>query len=85
LAIDIGLDGAAVADFYIGDIGANFQNLHSEFVTRNARIAEERHLPQVSRKIRAANPDSMNANKYFIGTGFARIRNFDIAKRLRRF
>src|SRR5262245_46347065 len=63
LAIDIRLDGTAIAGRHVLDVGGDSDDFDAEFVTWDARIAEEGHFTQVSGQIGATNADTMNAHQ----------------------
>src|SRR5580704_16007264 len=57
LTIDVRLHGASVARFDVADSLADRNDFDAEFVSRNARIAEERHLAEIAGKISPADAD----------------------------
>ena len=85
LAIDIGLDRTAVARFDVRHVRTDRDDFHAEFVSRNARVTEERHLPEVTGNIGSANADAMHAHQCFAGTRRGWLRNFNGAKLQRLF
>jgi hypothetical protein len=48
LAIDIGLHCAVISDGDRGNIASDSNDFDTEFMTRNARIAEEGHFAQIA-------------------------------------
>src|SRR5437868_3535281 len=65
LAVDVRLDGAMIAGLNVGDRSADLEHLDAEFVSRDARIAGERHLAEVAADVGAADADAMDAHKRF--------------------
>ena len=48
LAVDVGLDAAAIPGPDIFDTRPDCLHYHAEFVAGDSRVAEKRHLPQVA-------------------------------------
>ncbi len=61
LAIEIGLNGAAVAGAYFGHAGAYLHYLDAELMAGDARVAKKGHLAQVAANIGAANTHLVDA------------------------
>jgi hypothetical protein len=83
LAVDVWLHAAAVARLDIRDPGTDGDHLDAEFVPRNPRIAEERHLAEVAAVVGAADADRMHADHRLAGRRCVRLRNLDISERFR--
>jgi hypothetical protein len=69
LAVDIGLDRTAVTVADVGDVGADGEDLHAEFVSGNPRVGEERHLAEVTGEVSATDADAMDADEGFARSG----------------
>ena len=81
LAVDVRLNGAAVAGLDVCYAITHGDNFHAQLVPGNPRIGEERHLAEVAAVIRAADADSMYAHARFALTGrreFGRLDNLKI-------
>jgi hypothetical protein len=61
LAIDIRFYSAVISDGDRGNIASHGNDFYTEFMARNARIAEERHFAQIAAKIRSTDPNLMHA------------------------
>ena len=83
LAVDVRLDGAAVAGLDVGHAVADRHDFDAEFVAGDARIAEERHFAEVAGEIGAADADAMDADDRFAGSGRRRLGDVDYAETLR--
>jgi len=79
-AIDIGLDGAAVAWFYISDSRANSHHFDAQFMARDARVTVEGHFSQITGIVTAADADAMNADQGLVWFGLVRFRHFDLSE-----
>ena len=66
-AVQIRLDRAALAGLQPSLIRADLDDLHSQFVPENARIAEERLPAAVRVQVGAANADPVHAHQGFAG------------------
>ena len=62
LAVQVGLDRAAVADAHVADALAGRDHFDAQLVARDARVAVERHLAQVAGNVRPADPDAVDAD-----------------------
>ena len=69
LAVDVGLDGAAVAGLDVGDAGADLDDLDAKFVAGDARIAVEGHLAEIAADVGAADADAMDPDQDVAGAG----------------
>src|SRR5438552_15368096 len=69
LAIHVRLDRATAANLDVLHIRPDLQHLHAKLVSRDARIAEEGHLAEITADVRAADADAMDANQRFSGGG----------------
>jgi hypothetical protein len=61
--IHVGLHRAAVTRPHVRDIRPYFEHFDTQFMTGNARIVEERKLPEVAADIRAANANAMSCDE----------------------
>ena len=77
LAVDVGLDAAAVARLHVLDPRPHRHHLDAEFMARDARVAEERHLAEVAAVVGAADADGMHADDGRAGAGCRRLRGVD--------
>lgn len=85
LAIHVRLNGTAVAGLDVGDAIADGKDFDAEFVTGNARVAEERHLAEVAAVVGAANAHAMHGDERFAGGGLRGRGDFNLAELLRLF
>ena len=85
LAVDVGLDAAAVTGLHVRHARANGHHLDAEFVPRDPRITEKRHLPQEAPVVGAADAHRVDADHRLAGARRWRLRNVDEPKRLRAF
>src|SRR5262249_22319168 len=69
LAIDVRLDGTAIARLDVRDAVADRHDLDAEFVAGDARVAEERHLAEVAVKVGPADADAEDTDHGVAGTG----------------
>ncbi len=72
LAIDVWLDGAAIAGLHVRDPLAHRQHLHAQFMTGDARVTVERHLAQETTVVSAADTDAVDADERLARRGPAR-------------
>src|SRR5881296_3773929 len=77
LTIDVWLDRAAVARPHVRDIRSNRNHFDAKLVTRNSRIAKERHFAEVTGNVRAANADPVHPHERITRPRFSGRFNFD--------
>jgi len=65
LAIEIRLNRTLIPRFNIDYVCPDLQNLDSELVSRNTRIREEGHFPQIATDIGTADTNTMNPHEGF--------------------
>jgi hypothetical protein len=77
LAIDVWLDGTTVARFDVPHPLANFDDLHTQLVPWDPRVAVKGHLAEVAGNVGAADSYAMDADERFAGIGTRRLRDVD--------
>ena len=70
LAVDVRFDRTAVAGRHVCYTVAHFEHLNSQLMPWNARIAEKRHLAQITAEVRTTNADLMNPYQGLARLGF---------------
>ena len=85
LAVDVGLDAAAVAGSHVRDAGADGHHFDGQLMAGDPRITEERHLAEVAAVVGAADADGMHADHSLAGPRLGRLGNIDEPERLRLF
>src|SRR5207253_6610911 len=70
LAIHVRFDRTTIAGAHVGHIGAHCHHFHAEFMPRNSRITEERHLAEVAADVGAANTNLVDTDHSFPAAGF---------------
>jgi hypothetical protein len=85
LAIEIRLDGALVARFYVRNALTDGQHLCPQFMPGDSRIGKEGHLAKISAEIGATDPDTLYAQQRFAWTGFVGPRDIRLTPALRFF
>jgi hypothetical protein len=85
LAIEVGFDGAAVAGLKPHDVRSDLENLHTQFVTQNPGVREERLTASVGIEIGAAYADATNGDQHLTGTGTLGLRCIDQLQAAGRF
>src|SRR5256885_1883942 len=75
LAVDIRRDGTSISGRHVFDVGGHSDHFDTEFVSRDARIAEEGHFTEIAGQIGAANADAMNAHQGLTWARLMRRRN----------
>ena len=83
--VDVRLDRAAIAGLDVLHVRADGDDLDAEFMTRNPRVAKERHLAEIPGQIGPADADVVDAHDRVIGTGLAWFGNVDLFPVQRRF
>ena len=83
LAIDVGLDRAAVARLHVRHARPDRDYLDAEFMSRDARVGVERHLAEIASVVGATDTDTVNADDRFAGGGRGRLGDIDARKLLR--
>src|SRR5262249_17909898 len=83
LAVDVRLDGGPVAGPDVRHALADRQHFHAEFVPRDARVAEERHLAEVAGEVGAADADAPDADDRLARPRARRLGHIDDAELLR--
>ena len=83
LAIDVGLDRAAVAWLHVRHARADGEDLDAEFMSGDARVGIERHLAEVASVVGAADTDAVDADDRFTGGGRRRLWDIDSRELLR--
>jgi hypothetical protein len=81
LAVDVGLDGAAIARLDVGHVFADFENLDPEFVTGDAGVGKEGHFAEVAPEIGAADSDAIDADEDIIwprGAGIVDVDDVEV-------
>ena len=68
-AVEVGLDGATVADLEMGDTFTDGEDFDTEFMTKDARELDEGHLAEVAAEVGAADADGADGDE-----GFAKLR-----------
>src|SRR5262249_10858467 len=63
LAVQVGLHRTAIADTNVSHAGPDRQHLNPELVPWNARVAVERHLPEVAADVCTTDADAVNADQ----------------------
>jgi hypothetical protein len=63
LAIDVGLDTAAISNADVFNIVGNLDNFDTKFMARNSRITKKGHFSKVSAVVGAAYADGFNTNE----------------------
>src|SRR6516162_4964854 len=81
--VDVRLHRAAFARLHVGHAGAHVQHFDAELVAGDARVAEKRHLAEITADIGATDPDTMHAHEGIAGPRFCRARNVDAAELFR--
>jgi hypothetical protein len=81
LAIQIGLHAAAIPWSYRRDALADRHHLDPQFVARDSRIREKRHLAQVASEVGTANAHLMDANHNLTRAGSRRFVDVDHPER----
>jgi hypothetical protein len=82
LAIDVRLNGATIARFYVGHALPYRDNLHTQLMTGNPRVTIERHFAEVPTQVGPTNPDAMHPNQRFAGPRRFRFREINLAEML---
>lgn len=67
--VDVGLEGAFVACFDIGDAFADGDDFESEFVAGGAGVSEEGKLAEVAGEVGATDAHAMGSDEGFAGAG----------------
>jgi hypothetical protein len=67
LAVDVGLDAAAVARLHVRDTRADGHHLDPQLMPRNPRIAEEGHLAEIAAVVGATDAHRMHADDHLAG------------------
>src|ERR1700722_1754498 len=80
LAIQVWLDGPALANAHICHALTYGDDLNTQFMSGNSRIAEVRHFAQKTAEIRSADTNTMHAHQGLTGSGRGRLWNFDYAE-----
>jgi hypothetical protein len=79
-AIDVRLDGAAIAGFETAFVGADLNNLDAKLVAENAWISEKRLATVKGVDVRAADANAMDQHKGVVGIGWERRRGVNCAE-----
>ena len=82
LAIQVWLDRATITGLHVDDALAHLEHLDAELMTGNARIRIERHFPQITAEIRAADTHAMDAHQDLARGGRGRLGHVERAERL---
>src|SRR5205823_3471088 len=77
LTIEVRLDRTPIAGMNIGYPRTDIQDLHAQFMTRNARITEERHFAQIAGDVGAADADLVHPDQRLARPRFFRPGNVD--------
>jgi hypothetical protein len=83
LAIDVGLNRAAVARLHVRHARADGKDLDTELVAGDARVGVERHLAEIASVVGAADTDAVHANDRFASGGCGRLGDIDARELLR--
>jgi hypothetical protein len=76
-AVQVRLNCATVAGFYVLDPFAHGQYFHAQFVTRDSRVIEKGKLAQVTAYVRAAYSHARGTNQGFAGAWVAGVLDFN--------
>src|SRR5439155_14701315 len=82
LAVDVRLDSATVARFDVCQAFAHGEHLDAQFVARNSRVAEERHLAEITAVVLPAAADAPDTDLRLARTRRAGLGNVNGTERL---
>lgn len=82
-AVQVGLDGAAVAWLYMGDAIADCEDFDTEFMTQNAWVFDKGHFAQVATDVRTADAYGMDGDERLVWTRGRSLRQPDQLETLR--
>src|SRR6185503_1030071 len=78
LAVQIGLDRAALPGLHVRDARSGLEDLDAQLVAGNARIAVEGHLAQESGDVGAADADAEDPDERLARGGLLRLVDLDL-------